>query len=194
MDFFGIPVETPHAGPSVSALPIRAYNLIFNEFYRDQDLTPELNIETNKQVQNVAWAKDYFTAARPWPQKGGDVLLPLGDEAPVVFPSGFDLNLQNGKTGAARFGMDNSVIGQTSVTFPGGIPPYPREAITVPGTSTSPAEQSVYLDVTGKVVLPNNAYADLADASAVDVRDVRLAFALQRYEEARSRYGSRYTE
>ena len=59
------------ASNDFSALPIRAYNKIFNEYFRDQDLVSEVSEDTNT-VQKVSWAKDYFTSARPWVQVDRD--------------------------------------------------------------------------------------------------------------------------
>lgn len=92
-DYFGIPTEKKQ-DLKVSALPYRAYSLIYNNFYRDQDLEQEISISyasgvdstTNTTLQNVAWSKDYFTTARPWTQKGPEVTVPIGSGsgAPIV--------------------------------------------------------------------------------------------------------------
>lgn len=89
-DYLGLP--TGVAGLEVNALPFRAYAKIFNEFYRDQDLVDPVGLstdsgsdtETNTDLLRPAWEKDYFTTARPWTQKGPEVVLPLGISAPVV--------------------------------------------------------------------------------------------------------------
>ena len=79
-NYQGLPVgcETDN----INALPRRGYNLIYNEYYRDQDLASAV-AEESGNVQFVAWEKDGFTGARPWTQKGEDVTLPIGTFAPV---------------------------------------------------------------------------------------------------------------
>ena len=161
LDYFGIPTV---ANVSISSLPIRAFNLIYNEFYRDQDLAPE-RAEEEKTVPRVAWEKDYFTTARPWPQKGPEITLPLSGQAPV-------------KTGVpSTSGTTNLGLGYTDGTFAMDA----SQAQVRPSTTTAP-------------VAGSELFADLSEASAANVNDVRRAFALQRFAEARARYGSRYTE
>lgn len=167
-DYLGIPVGL--ISTQVAAFPFRAYARIFNENYRDPDLVTLLtsstasgaDTTTNTTLQSIAWEKDPFTAARPWPQKGPAVTLPLGTTAPVQMAGAGGSEVQVYATAAA--GLKR-------------------------------------LDVSGaQVVLSSSAgtgnplVANLAGATAVDVTTVREAFALQRYQEARAKYGSRYTE
>jgi len=165
MDYLGV---KPGTTTEISAMPQRSYNLIYNEFYRDQDLIDELTGD-NYLCAPVCWEKDYFTSSRPWPQKGPDVSLPLGTVAPVV-GSGDALPLFD----TATDGTDRpiAVVSPDELVLNGygsSTPQYLRWAQT-------------------------KLEADLSSATAVNVNDVRLAFALQRYQEARARYGSRYTE
>lgn len=81
LDYMGVPPQAPNL--EVCSMPIAAYNRIYNEYFRDQDLVPE-RAEDDITVARVAWGKDYFTAARPWPQKGPEVTIPLGTRADVV--------------------------------------------------------------------------------------------------------------
>lgn len=80
LDYYGVP---PRTG-SPNALPLLGYSTIWNEYYRDEDLQAEAPTEGNV-VLNVNWQKDYFTTARPWPEKGGAVSVPVGDGG--VFPA-----------------------------------------------------------------------------------------------------------
>lgn len=160
----------------VSALPFRAYTKIYNEWYRDQDLIDPLPLvttdgndaTTNTTMQNIAWEKDYFTSARPFTQKGPEVTIPFTENAPVV-------GTGSGPTFSGPF------AGPTGI---GGNAGSPDVRFTA-GNATANAAMN-WDDP--------NLEADLASVSAVNINDLRLAFALQRYQEARARYGSRYTE
>ena len=99
-DYFGFPVTIfwqVSAGKSVShsALPFRAYNLIFNEWFRDENLVPSFTVNTgdgpdpsaNYAILNRGKRHDYFTSCLPWPQKGPAISLPIGGSAPVLMKS-----------------------------------------------------------------------------------------------------------
>lgn len=161
-DYFGVPND--YTGPWVQ-FPILAYNKIWNEFYRDQDLQSEVPLDSI-YLRRVAWEKDYFTAARPWTQKGPEVTIPLGTSAPVV-GSGvpyFDFG-----------GVTTSIASKTSDD-------------DIKTSLNTPASTQM------QWASPTALSADLSNATAASVNDLRLAFALQRYQEARAQYGSRYTE
>lgn len=165
LDYFGLPIGRSMPIGALSMLPVRAYNMIYNEFYRDQDLAAEAATE-NLTPHQVAWEKDYFTTARPWSQKGPAITLPLGTSAPVRSTSGKPLMSGGGVTDA-------------NITFNSGL-------TVAPGTPTIDSIMGWGSDT--------GLEADLSNAVPADIIDVRRAFALQRYQEARAQYGSRYTE
>lgn len=171
LDYLGVP---PVNSMEVSALPHRAYNLIFNEFYRDQDLQSEATV--GNTLQRCCWAKDYFTSARPWPQKGPDITVPLGDQAPIVGLGKLDGVFADGPQNVFETDNPDAVSYASGSRFsdPDNRQMWVRESADVPGTP--------------------GIYADLTNATAANVNDWRRAFALQRYQEARAQYGSRYTE
>nr|QJB20985.1 MAG: major capsid protein [Microvirus sp.] len=180
-DYFGLPtVGQVSAGKSVthSALPFRAYNLIFNEWFRDENLVPSVlvNIDdgpdssANYAILNRGKRHDYFTSCLPWPQKGPSVNLPLGTQAPVKIV-----------TGSAGGRMVNSA----------GSPIAPGTLSTVAGgyfaSSGSPGV-SIGYDPTGTL------YTDLSAATAATINAIRTAFQVQKLLERDARGGTRYTE
>ncbi|QKI28946.1 VP1 [Kummerowia striata microvirus] len=184
-DYLGVP--TAVASLAVSALPFRGYALIFNEWYRDQDLQTELVIDetsgpdttTNVTLQNASWEKDYFTSSRPWEQKGPAITIPIGTRA----------NVRGIGTDAA----DNPYSDTSGTIHETGHVDVTQG--TGQGDRYSATTQLVRLrqDGTGAAGYPD-VYADLSNASAVTVNILREALALQRFEEARARFGSRYVE
>lgn len=172
-DYMGIPVST--GCPAYSALPFRAYNLIYNEHYRDQQLVTEVAISkgngtdatTVKNIQRVSWEKDYFTTARPYEQLGTEVTIPLAGSADV----------DSTGDGAPTFDYDNQTGKKINAKATSAV-----EVETAP----SGADNMVWNDP--KLV------ADLSSATGVSINDLRLYLALQRYKENRNEFGSRYTE
>lgn len=178
-NYLGLPVATV---PAVSALPFRAYSLIWNEYYRDQDLQNALVISkadgndttTNRTLQNVCWEKDYFTSARPWELKGTAAIIPLGGQAPVT---GL---VVTGDTSASLAGFGTVAADDAArQRFDAGL------AVTAQNNSgTNPASGSNRPQV----------FADLSGVPAINVNTLRQSLAVQRFQEARARYGSRYPE
>lgn len=176
-DYLGVPPSVNNI--VVSALPFRGYALIWNEYFRDQDLETPLVIDetsgadttTSTALQNAAWEKDYFTSARPWEQKGPAITIPIGSSAPVeLVPYTKSTNpslVQIANTGSTTVNSD--------IVADGGV-------VETAGGS------GLVLDPNGRLI------TNLSGASLVTVNLLREALALQRFEEARARFGSRYVE
>lgn len=204
LDHLGI---RPLTAGTFSALPLRAYNLVFNEFYRDQDLDTPATISTASgndtttasNLLRIRWDKDYFTSARPWEQKGPDITLPLGTEAPL---SGFarvdGIGTSNSRTwdkisGSVNLSGSGSVTASNAADQRWGSFSANDTGffINQQGNTDNPRIYSNLAQPYGSTPAP---YADLSTASAITVRALREALALQRFQEARARYGSRYPE
>ena len=168
IDYLGVPPGLD--GLQINELPIRAFNRIYNEYYRDQDLVAE-RAEDDTTIPLIAWEKDYFTTCRPWTQKGPDVTVPIGQSAPVVGSGLLPQPRYQTPSGSTGIRMATGTSGSAGLV-----------------SHDSPAEgQNLLWD-------DPQLEADLSQAIGGDINDIRKAFAIQRYQEARARYGSRYTE
>ncbi len=185
-DYFGIPTGINNI--SFNILPHRAYWLIWNEWFRDENLqnsAPLFKGDAGKVWESDTAVNgfgpfdcaprgkryDYFTSSLPWPQKGEGVELPLGGYAPVgiviqpgISPISF----------TSAIGVSRGLIA-------------PQENASVPINTTNsngPVGASVN----------THAYADLSGATAATINSLRQAFQLQRYYEKDARGGTRYIE
>lgn len=180
-DHLGFPAGQNIVG---SALYHRAYALIWNEKYRDPDLQTALvmskasgpDTTTSRTLQLCNWEKDYFTKARPWTQKGAAVTMPLGTTAPIK-----GLGVLSGTPFTTTTG---------TIKTTGGIDINP----TAGAPWHSSAANAIYYKRDDAATTYPKIEADLAGASSATVNALRQAFAIQKYQEARARYGSRYTE
>lgn len=213
-DYMGIPTLVGPGAPQANAqwtvnhLPFRAYCLIWNEWFRDQNLQDPVLIDTGDSQTNgthlvpesnpivnqnqaaltggnllpVNKYFDYFTGALPEPQKGPDVLLPLGNTAPVITMT-TDIASVTGNSPNMRFMSNSPINSQRNVI----ISPTGSGKGTLNSGETAPDA------VNGKLI-PTNLYANLAEATSATINELRLAFQLQRLYERDARGGTRYIE
>jgi len=168
-DYMGLPVmdEANNADTSINELPFRAYQMIYNEYYRDQNLQTKVDISTGSGENSTAnlftlrkrnWEKDYFTSSLPFAQKGDPVTAPIGME--YIEPPG-----------------------QVAFTSPGGNP-------TSAGSVDTNLDGVLTHSVDGSMILKN---ID-PDSTGINVEDLRTAVRLQEWLEKNARAGSRYIE
>jgi hypothetical protein len=174
-DYFGIPTKV--AGLEHSALWNRAYNLVWNEWFRDENLQDSLTVsrgdgpdpDTDYTLQRRGKRHDYFTSALPWPQKGAAVQLPLGTEAPIKFDTFVGADTADNKFAVLNRNANGDFqtkYGNTVNVNTGDIP-----------TSST-----------------QNLFADLSEATAATINELRQAFQVQRLLERDARGGTRYIE
>lgn len=204
-DYFGLPINTTNNISGINALPFRGVYLIWNEWFRDENLqksvkiikTDENNVvDFNRLSEQPSWLlgadgatfingfpcpprgkrHDYFTSALPWTQKGPGVNISLTGDAPVI-GDGHRLGLSPNSAGNA--------VGYMSMTSNVGA------IFRNEGGSEWDTGQTAFVTSDSS---KSGLLADLSDVSAITINGLRTAFQMQKFYERLARGGSRYTE
>ncbi len=192
-DYFGMPTKIQNL--PITALYHRAYNLIWNSWFRDENLQDRapVNIDDGPdglgdyQILKRGKRHDYFTSCLPFPQKADAIELPLGGSAPVTIDTAqvFNVDANGTPTWQVGTGGTKQLGGST-----GGTPASWDSSITGSGFEAAAwAAPALDVDIAGAL-----GTADLSSATAATINSIREAFQVQRLYERDARGGTRYTE
>lgn len=223
-DYFGLPVNTSGNLSDISALPFRGVYLIWNEWFRDENLQKSVKIQKGdtNEVLNSARASeqpswvftsdtnivpglacpprgkrhDYFTSALPWTQKGPGVSIGLAGTATLVDPS---------PVSGYFVQQSNDKLGAAQLSESGGVHETSVEngtlrytaggySLAIAGHASSSSDYFTVTAQPGSSWLSKDAYADLDSSSMFTINSLRTAFQMQKFYERLARGGSRYTE
>lgn len=221
-DYFGLPVNTSGNISGINALPFRGVYLIWNEWFRDENLQKSVKIQKGdaNEVLNSArsseqpsWVftsgtnifpglacpprgkrHDYFTSALPWTQKGPGVSVGLAGTASIVDPSPTAGYLlhSNSDQLAAVASLNGKLIASGSGSI--SFKRYAGEFNTIGGFAGNSDDPVTMSAQSASTYLGNDSYVDLDTSSIFTINSLRTAFQMQKFYERLARGGSRYTE
>lgn len=208
LDYMGVPTKIKKPF-TINALPVRAYVKIWNEFFRDENVDNTAVLKTDDSAVEYEfgdenWAQqaeenaykggnllpvnkfhDYFTSCLPYPQRGPDVALPLGGNAPVGLYANTALTEFGTVGGKTEIFLNQTLTGQALAPNIGNSQNESNKGYSMVTGSSSPEKQVSDVAYLG---------ADLSKVTAATINDLRKAVAVQQYYEALARGGSRYRE
>lgn len=193
----GMPIGDVEGVPGINALPFRMYNLVWNEWFRDQNTQGQAyqvtddgpDPDNNYVVLNRGKRHDYFSSCLPWPQKGDAVAIPIGTTAPVIGDGtslGF-IGFTGPDAGNAYLMMNNDAGFNSSLGLASSSGGAGDSAVR------SAQDGDRFLGLHTDPTL-SHAFADLSSATAATINDLREAIAIQQLLELDARGGTRYRE
>ena len=222
-DYFGLPVNTSGNLSGINALPFRAVYLIWNEWFRDENLQKSVKIQkgdTNEVLDSTrssdqpSWVftsgtstvpglacpprgkrHDYFTSALPWTQKGPGVSIGLAGTATLVDPSPVSgFFVQQSNNSLGAAQLQKDGGVNTVYTGSGTLSYQGGYDVSIAGHSINGSGTATVTAQPGSSWLSKNSYADLDSSSIFTINSLRTAFQMQKFYERLARGGSRYTE
>lgn len=210
-DYFGLPTNVDKA-LKVNALPFRAYNLIFNEWFRDENLQESLKVPTGDGPDNLSdyslvrrgKRHDYFTSCLPWPQKGPGVEISIGGQANVTgsltsWPGSITYNMTATDGATVKPSTISLKLYPETVSAPtdnSRIATFDQASFVATGFTAQTTRGNVNVTATRGDIsgFGFSGKADLSTASPISINDLRQAFQIQKLYERDARGGTRYTE
>lgn len=204
-DYFGLPTNVNKA-LKVNALPFRAYNLIFNEWFRDENLQESLIVPTGDGPDNLSdyslvrrgKRHDYFTSCLPWPQKGPGVEISIGGTATISGVGDLFIDpahqIWTPSLTSNQYSKGAYISPEWSANVDTTIP-LTLGSVTARRLSGSGGDPQTLtsLNLAG-AVKPGSLAVDLSSATPISINDLRQAFQIQKLYERDARGGTRYTE
>lgn len=223
-DYFGLPINTSNTITGVNALPFRAVYLIWNEWFRDENLQKSVKIQkgdtnaildSSRVSDQPSWLfesgtgifpgypcpprgkrHDYFTSALPWTQKGPGVSIGLAGTASLVDPSPVSGYFVQQSNDSLAAAQFHKGSGIYDVFTGNGSVRYQNGGYdtAIAGHSINGSGVATATALPGSSWLSKSTYADLDSSSVFTINSLRTAFQMQKFYERLARGGSRYTE